>query len=456
MNCFLSGITGLIIFALLGIIIHFCIYKRVFKGSNRFPRRKVILGSLLAVYLAMVFGVTILNRGIYYQSYANIHFLRSYKEAWNIFSINSWQFIILNIIMFIPLGFILPLFHKRFRKVYINFGAGFILTLFIELVQLSAGLGIFDIDDIFNNSLGTLIGYGIIMALLTIIKSEKRRWLKAAGFLSPLLITSAVFVGIFAYYNYKEFGNLPYEHIYRINLEEADIKLNVSLKENKDTVPVYKAPKYTKEQSIKWAKDFFNNLGIDESEIEIDAYNDSVLFSAKAEHEYSIWFDYVGGSYRFTDFSHFDEELEPIFAEEDLVIAALSDFGVTIPKKAQFSNKDEGEYQWEANSIVEYDTLFDGYITCTYYSDNSIKELNNTMIEYNKFKDVSIKSEKKAFEELTEGKFRYYDDENISEIIVEGIELEYVTDTKGFYQPVYSFKTLINGNESYVIIPAME
>ncbi len=454
--CFLLGITGLIILALLGTFVYFCVYKRVFKGDKKFPKRKIILGGLLAVYIIMVFGVTILNRGAYYQGATSIYFLRSYKEAWNIFSINSWQFIILNIIMFIPLGFILPLFHKRFRKIYNNVAAGFMLTLFIESVQLIAGLGVFDIDDIFNNSLGTLIGYGIIMALLTIIKSEKGRWLRATAFLSPLLITAAVFIGIFAYYDNKEFGNLRYEHIYRINLEETNIKLNVSLKDSKDPVPVYKAPKYTKAQSIEWAKDFFDNLGIDESELEIDAYNDSVLFSAKAEHEYSIWFDYVGGSYRFTDFSHSDDALEPVSAEEGLIKAALSDFGVIIPKEAEFNNKDEGQYQWEANSIVESDALFDGFITCSYYSDNSIKELSNTMIEYKKIKDVLIKSEKKAFEELTAGKFTYYDAENISEIIIEDIQLEYAMDTKGFYQPVYSFKTLINGNESYIIIPAME
>lgn len=455
MNNFLVGIAVLIVFALLGSFLYFFIYKRVFKGDKRFSKRKVLLCSLLVVYLAMVFGVTILSRGTFYQRNANIHFLRSYKEAWIIFSINSWKFIILNIIMFIPLGFILPLFNNRFRKVYISFGVGLLLTLFIESVQLLAGFGIFDIDDIFNNSLGALIGYGLIMAILTIIKSGKRKWVKAAGFLSPLLITCAVFIGIFAYYNYKEFGNLYYEPIYSINLEDSDIKLNVSLKDSKETVPVYKAPKYSKAQSIEWAKGFFSKLGIDESEIVIDAYNDSVLFSVNTERRYNVWFNYVGGSYRFTDFSHFDDKY-PAIAEEDLVMSALSDLGVTIPKEAQFSSNGGAKCQWEADSIVVNDTIYDGFISCTYYSDNSIKELNNTMIEYKRVKDVPIKSEKKAFEELAEGKFRYYDDVSIRDIVVEDIELEYVTDTKGFYQPVYSFKTLINGDEFIVIIPAME
>jgi hypothetical protein len=141
--------------------------------------------------------------------------------------------------------------------------------------------------------------------------------------------------------------------------------------------------------------------------------------------------------------------------EEESLIDTLSDFGIRIPKEAEFITQDKGSYQWKVDKFVEGDTLLDGAITCTYFNDNTIKELNNNLITYKRIKEVSIKSEKEAFEELASGKFRYYYDKNIKDITIEDISIEYMMDTKGFYQPVYSFTSIIDGNEYSIIIPAI-
>lgn len=452
---FLFGVMGLIILALLGTLGYFIIYKRILKGNKKFSKKQIIFGSLFIAYIIMVFGVTFLSRGSHFQGSMNIHFLSSYRDAWNSFSLRSWQFIILNIFMFVPFGFLVPLLEKRFHKIYNTFIAALLFTIFIELFQLITGIGIFELDDIFNNVLGALIGYGIIMALLSVIKSSKSKGLKVIGFLLPLIITLVVFISIFAYYGNKEFGNIPQSHIYKINLKNTNIELNASLNENKDSVPIYKAPTYTKDGSIQWVSEFFNSLGIDASNLEIDAYNDNSLFWRRGEPTYSIWFDYVGGSYRFTDFSRSDDGTEPMNIEEESLIDTLSDFGIRIPKEAEFITQDKGSYQWKVDKFVEGDTLLDGAITCTYFNDNTIKELNNNLITYKRIKEVSIKSEKEAFEELASGKFRYYYDKNIKDITIEDISIEYMMDTKGFYQPVYSFTSIIDGNEYSIIIPAI-
>ena len=100
--------------------------------------------------------------------------------------------------------------------------------------------------------------------------------------------------------------------------------------------------------------------------------------------------------------------------------------------------------------------LIDGEIDCTYYSDNTIKQIRNNLVTYEKTKDVTIKSEREAYEELQDGKFRYYSGDNIGEIIIDGVTLDYVMDTKGFYQPVYSFSSKIDGNEILITIPAID
>lgn len=453
---FLFGVMGLIILALLGTFGYFIIYKRILKGNKKFSKKQIIFGGLFIAYIIMVFGVTFLSRGSHFQGSMNIHIFSSYRDAWNSFSLRSWQFIILNIFMFVPFGFLLPLLHKRFHKIYNTLIAALLFTIFIELFQLITGIGIFELDDIFNNVLGALIGYGVIMALLSAIKSNKRKGLKVIGFLLPLIITLAVFISIFTYYDNKEFGNIPQAHIYKINLKNTNIELNASLQENKGLVPIYKAPTYTKDESIQRASEFFNSLGIEASNLEIDAYNDNAVFWRRGEPTYNIWFDYIGGIYSFTDFSRFDDGVQPMNIEENLLIDTLSGFGINIPEEAEFITEGEGSYRWKVDKFVEGDTLLDGVITCTYFNDNTIKELNNNLIKYKRIKDVSIKSETEAFEELTTGKFLYYYDENIDDITVENISLEYILDTKGFYQPVYSFKSFIDGNEYSIIIPAID
>ena len=77
----------------------------------------------------------------------------SYKEwfsgNWNL----GWQ-ILANIVLFIPLGVLLPN-RKRFLLIPI------LLSISIELLQLYTLRGLFEFDDIFDNTLGAVIGWAI-------------------------------------------------------------------------------------------------------------------------------------------------------------------------------------------------------------------------------------------------------------------------------------------------------
>lgn len=453
---FLFGVMGLILLALLGTIGYFFIYRRILKGNKKLSMKQIIFGGLFIAYVLMVFGVTFLNRVPHFQGSMNLHFFSSYKDAWNSFSLRSWQFIILNIFMFVPFGFLLPLLQERFHKIYNTLLAALSFTLFIELFQLLNGIGIFELDDVFNNVVGALIGYGIIMALLSVTKSGKGKGLKVIVFLSPLILTLVAFISIFTFYDNKEFGNISQAHHYKINLKNTNIELNATLNDDKDSVPIYKAPVYTEGEAIQWVNAFFTRLGIDVSNIEIDAYNDNSLFWRRGEPTYNAWFRYLGGTYSFADFSRFNEKIEPMNIERDKLIDTLSDFGIDILEEAEFIAQNTGSYQWKVEKVVDGDTLLDGTITCTYFNDHTIKEINNHLITYKRVKEVSIKTEKEAFDELVTGKFRYFDVDGIKDITIENISLDYILDTKGFYQPVYSFASNIDGNEYHIIIPAIK
>lgn len=65
---------------------------------------------------------------------------------------------ILNIILFIPLGFFLPILYKKYRNFKEVTRLGFLISLFIEIMQLFSHRAT-DIDDLITNTFGTIIGY---------------------------------------------------------------------------------------------------------------------------------------------------------------------------------------------------------------------------------------------------------------------------------------------------------
>ena len=66
----------------------------------------------------------------------------------------------LNILLFVPFGYLLPLLWKRVDRWWKVVLCGFVLSLLIELTQLVTHLGMFDLDDLMNNSLGAFLGWG--------------------------------------------------------------------------------------------------------------------------------------------------------------------------------------------------------------------------------------------------------------------------------------------------------
>ena len=89
------------------------------------------------------------------------------------YKLNSVENLAGNLIVFMPLGFLLPLVSdelQRFADVMLNV---FTFTLGIEVFQLFSAFGAFDVDDILLNCLGGAIGYGCYKAVKTVLKKKK-------------------------------------------------------------------------------------------------------------------------------------------------------------------------------------------------------------------------------------------------------------------------------------------
>ncbi|PFC76519.1 glycopeptide antibiotics resistance protein [Bacillus cereus] len=95
---------------------------------------------------------------------------------------------LLNIVLFMPFGFLLPTIWPQFRKMKNTVCAGFLFSLAIELNQLLNNR-ITDIDDLFTNTLGAIVGYVLYKVLYTaLFKLILKREEKKLDTNSPLVI----------------------------------------------------------------------------------------------------------------------------------------------------------------------------------------------------------------------------------------------------------------------------
>jgi len=108
---------------------------------------------------------------------------------------------VLNVMMMMPLGFLLPWIWPAFRNIWKTTLAGMIFSFFIEISQL-LNLRATTTEDLITNTLGTFLGYLIFKIIYKIFKSKKTcqndgKFMKEEAVI--YLIGS--FLGIFLLYN---------------------------------------------------------------------------------------------------------------------------------------------------------------------------------------------------------------------------------------------------------------
>ena len=103
----------------------------------------------IIVYVYCILYITIFSR--IRRTTRIIHLL----PFWS-FSFSHWNQFLLNIALFIPLGFFLmSTFHRKYIVIILSFSTTFI----VELTQFLTYRGMFDIDDIISNCCGAAIGF---------------------------------------------------------------------------------------------------------------------------------------------------------------------------------------------------------------------------------------------------------------------------------------------------------
>ena len=111
----------------------------------------------------------------------------------------------MNVIMLMPLGFLLPYIWKNFRNPLKVALTGFSFSIFIEFAQLPTNR-LVDIDDLMMNTLGAILGYVVwkMIGKYFFNKKEEQRT-TSLGKCEPVIYLSLACICNFLLYNWTWF-----------------------------------------------------------------------------------------------------------------------------------------------------------------------------------------------------------------------------------------------------------
>lgn len=163
------------------------------------PLKHMIGCGILGCFLSAILSITGVPAVYEMRFHAGINLLPFADLA-----SNTLQYIE-NILLFLPLGVLLPLLFKRFQKLSCCALYGFLFSLSIELMQLFSFRST-DVDDLLMNTLGTIAGFAVFTLLKKLcpsisgefsIAEEKAEKLPALLELEAHFLTAAAWAGAF-------------------------------------------------------------------------------------------------------------------------------------------------------------------------------------------------------------------------------------------------------------------
>ena len=445
---FLAAVVGLGFLILLPLKFR---YEKKFP-ERRFPMKKVLFYVTFAGYLGILLYVTFLGREAERFGAINLHLFRAVREAWNHASQQHWLNVILNVGMFVPLGFCLPLLHKNLKHWYVPVAAGLVLSALIEGIQFFTATGVMDVDDLLCNSLGALLGGCLVFALLFFKEKQYRRFFLA---LCPVILSLFLPAVALCAYSFQEYGNLPSAPTYRSSTGRTRWTVECSVPREPREAMVYRAPSLNQEAADRFAEEFSNSHGLDF--VKKERYDGASLYYNAGESAY-LYLLYRDGSYLYQA-EGFREEASQNF-EREQVLEALQPFRLDIPPQARFYPAGEDSLFLTVEKLPGEKGMYDGSVRCRLSPEGTLLELEQYLIFYREYGMASILSPEEALARLERGDFagpEWAFGKEPEEYRITGWELQYRVDTKGFYRPVYVFKALADNREipEGLLVPAM-
>lgn len=448
---FKYGLLSLaIIIVLLAIYgIAFLIYKKIFRGTKKLSKKQWAVLILITGWYLLVLGLTTISRPANYGN-INLSLFSGYVNAWNKWSYTELQLIIFNMLMFAPLGFLLPLLSKKYEKFSLVSIISFLATLLIEVIQLITGKGIFELDDLLHNFIGSIFGYFIIIFVLDIIRNKK---LKLKSTLKMLIIPFAYTILILVallIYNNQKYGNLDFIPAKNQNMSIIEVNNNIKLNDETSKISIYKN-KYV--NNLNRAKQFSKMV----EKLENIKFNKIIrtegnkkIFKSKNGSLLTYFMD--TGVFSYVTWKEISELSEEELESNKLKIESWLNKNNLLIENMYYSIQNNNMIRWDIKkeNILENKKDFkSGLIMSQFAKDNKIAILDYAII-YNEYvnEDVII-SVNDAYHKLLKGNFEQYNSfKKGDQLYIDECSLDYIYDSKGYYRPVYIFKGYVNDKDN--------
>lgn len=135
------------------------VFGMLYGCTSNFDLRKSVLYCLFCLYLSAVFSLVGIPNVTYCRPELNLNlvpFAGMFGDMKNS---------VLNVILFIPLGFFLPLLWRKYRRLRPGVIFAFGLSLAIELMQILT-FRTTDVNDLITNTVGYLVGFLAVKPLV--------------------------------------------------------------------------------------------------------------------------------------------------------------------------------------------------------------------------------------------------------------------------------------------------
>lgn len=153
------------------VFVAFCAVSIFLFQRQKINKVQCFAAVLLSLYIVVMLYFTVIGRYSHEEYGYEINFFTSYR--W-LFKYNIEQALcqlMINLAMLVPVGFLLSIILNAKHKYLITMALSFLLTVFIETMQLVTKCGSFEIDDIINNMVGAIIGMILYLFLIRIKNS---------------------------------------------------------------------------------------------------------------------------------------------------------------------------------------------------------------------------------------------------------------------------------------------
>lgn len=425
--------------------------KEVILQSSQHPRK--IIHLILASYLATLVLVTLLERGSYGSSPINLKLFASYTEAWYRVDANAIMYIILNILMTIPLGVLLPLSFEKLKKPLSFILYCTLIILSIEFTQLITNRGVFDIDDIFNNFLGAWIGFAFIKSFL-LLRSKSEKLTTIIAYQAPLILTLIFFVSTVSIYNSKPYGNLEFYALPKYKMKSVNITESPDLNLDLEAVSpnIYR---HLVDDKIDPEELFELITGVDATTTLHSGHNLNIQNSEIGAG--SLDFDIQTGQYIYTAPYVEVSEVHDLKFSLSEVIDQLEAININLPENTNHTlESDETHYTYSFHNRIEHNSGVTEiiFIELIFNSDNTLSRFHNNSIQLVADSKVKVKSPKAVIEDFKNGRIGIELYDLPSQINILDITSTTMMDSKGFHRPAYEITYETENQTLVVSLPA--